>query len=91
VLAAVVVMEMAAVAGEEPVKVTDEGETMQVAPVGQAPERIRLTVPLKPFKGLMVTVESPDCPGAGIVMLAGFAPRLKSVTLTAVVTVLEGA
>jgi len=80
---------MAAVAGEEPVKVTDEGETVQVAPVGQAPERIRLTVPLNPYKGLIVSVEFPDCPGAGMMTVAGFAEMLKSRTLTVTGGVVE--
>jgi hypothetical protein len=79
---AVVAIENVAGAGEEPVRVTDEGETVQVVPLGQILATIRLTVPAKPSRGLRVSVEFPVCPAAGMVMVVGFADILKSVTFT---------
>ena len=63
------------VAAEEPVMLTDEGEKLQfimVVPVQQD----RLIAPTNPFRGVNVIVELPDCPGAEIMMVDGFAAML---------------
>jgi hypothetical protein len=70
-----------AVTGEDPVTVTEGGEIVQVAPVGQAVAILKFTVPVNPFTGVTVSVKFPDCPAAGMVMLVGFADTVKSVTL----------
>jgi len=79
-LAAVVLMEKVVATGEEPVSVTDDGVIVQVVPVGHTLFTYMFTVPLNPLRGVSVRVELPDCPGAGIVMVVGFADTLKSVT-----------
>lgn len=78
---AVVAIENMAVTGEDPVTVTEGGEIVQVAPVGQAVAILKFTVPVNPFTGVTVSVKFPDCPAAGMVMLVGFADTVKSVTL----------
>jgi len=85
---AVVVRVSVAVTGEELVTVTDEGESAQEIPgppPGPATAQERLTVPVNPERGAIVSVAVPDCPGAGILMVVGFADTLKSVTVTVVV------
>jgi hypothetical protein len=52
---AVVVSVTAAVAGFAPSSVTDDGETVQVAPIG-APVQFHVTVCVKPCAGVAVTV-----------------------------------
>jgi len=80
----VVVTVSVAVTGEELVTVTDEGETVQEIPGAFTPQD-RLTVPVNPERGAIVSVAVPDCPGAGMLIVVGFADTLKSVTVTVVV------
>jgi hypothetical protein len=57
----------------------EAGFTEQLASViviGTA--QLKLTVPLNPVAGLTVIVDIPAWPGDGMVMLAGFADRVKS-------------
>jgi hypothetical protein len=42
----------------------------------------RLIIPVKPPRGVRVSVEVPDCPGAEMLIVDGAADKLKSVTLT---------
>jgi hypothetical protein len=79
---AVVVMVSVLVAAEALLTMTDVGESVQVAPVGQPLATLRLTVPVNPFCGATLIVEFPACPGAGIVTGEGFADKLKSETET---------
>ena len=44
-------------------EVTEAGLKEQVAPVGKPPLQLSATVPEKPFVGVTVMVEVPDCPG----------------------------
>jgi hypothetical protein len=69
--------------------VTDGDESVQVAPVGQTPATLRLTVPVNPYCGATLIVEVPVCPGAEMVTGEGFADTLKSVTLTVVAADVE--
>jgi hypothetical protein len=69
-----------AVAGEKPVRVTAEGETVQVVPAGQMVATIRLTVPMKSFSGVIVMVEVPPCPGAAMLIDDGLTVAVKSPT-----------
>jgi hypothetical protein len=78
---AVVLTVTVAVAPEVPATFNDAGEIVQLMLVYKLTQ-LRFTVPVNPFNGATVIVEVPDCPGAGMVMLAGFADILKSVTLT---------
>jgi len=77
--AAAVVTVSVAVAPEEAVRFTDDGENAQLMLVSETPQ-LRVTVPAKPATGVKVTVEVPDWPGAGIVMLVGLDETLKSET-----------
>ena len=77
--AAAVVTVSVAVAPEGPVTVTDDGENVQPILMSEAPQ-LKAIDPVKPATGVKVTVEVPDCPGAGIVMLLGLAETLKSET-----------
>ena len=79
----VVVIVTTLVTAEEPAMLTDEGENVQSIPRTPV-QQDRLMVPVNPFRGVRVMVEVPDCPGAGMVMLVGFADILKSVTLIVV-------
>lgn len=63
------------------VTVTGE-ETVHVAPAGQPLATLRLTNPTNPFTGVTVIVVVPACPGAGMLILEGFAAKLKSVRPT---------
>ena len=78
-LAAVVVMVNVLVTAEALLTVTDDGESVQVAPVGQPPATMRLTVPVNPYCGATLIVEVPAWPGAETVTGEGSADRLKSV------------
>lgn len=77
---AVVAIESVAVTGDEPVTLTVEGVIVQVPPVGQFPVKSS-TEPVNPYRGVMVSVAVPVCPGAETFTVAGFADRLKSVML----------
>jgi hypothetical protein len=90
-LAAAVVMVSVLLPAEAPPTVTDEGENVQVAPVGQPLARLRLTVPPNPYCGVTVIAELPACPGAEIVTGEGLADRLKSVTVIVTTPELEAA
>jgi hypothetical protein len=79
-----------AVAGEEPVTFGDDGETVQVR-VAEVGEQLRLTVPVNPYRGVMVIAEVPDPPGAEILMLDGLNETLKSVTVIVTGAELEAA
>jgi hypothetical protein len=57
---------------EGPVRLTDDGETVQFTPAYPV-RHDRLTVPLNPFRGVRVIVEAPDCPGAEMLIEVGFA------------------
>src|SRR5208337_3688616 len=76
---AVVVIVSVVVAAEDPVTLT--GVDVQDIP-GPGPEKLQptVTVPVNPYRGVMVIVAVPDCPGAGMLMLVGFAATPKSVT-----------
>jgi hypothetical protein len=63
--------------------VTDEGEKVHVALVGQPLPTLRATVPVNPYCGVTVIVEVPVWPGAEIVTGEGLADTLKSVTYSA--------
>jgi hypothetical protein len=63
-----------AVKAEVPVMLTDEGETVQDM-LRYGFEQDRLTVPVKPASGVMVSVEVPDCPAERF-MLDGFSDAL---------------
>jgi hypothetical protein len=68
-----------AVAGEAAVTFTEEGESVQ-AKLACVVEQLRVTVPVNPAKEAVLIVEVPDCPGAEMLMVLGFADTLKSVT-----------
>ena len=89
--AAVVAMVSVLFAGEAPLTLTDPGEIVQVAPVGQPLATLRLTVPLKPFCPVTPIVELPPCPGAEMLMGEGLAATLKSETATVVAPDVEAA
>src|SRR5262249_51892823 len=72
----VVITSTLAVAGLVPSNVTDEGVTMQEAPVGM-PEQVNVTTLLKPPLGVIVTVKLADCP-ALIVFPVGLSESVKS-------------
>jgi hypothetical protein len=78
------------VPGKAPPTVTDEGDNVHVAPVGQPLATLRLTVPPNPYWGVTLRVELAACPGAEIVTWEGFADRLKSDTVKASGAELEG-
>ena len=65
-----------AVAALVPSKVTEEGATVQEAPVG-TPEQLNITTLLNPPLGVSVTVKLADCP-ALMVFPVGFTEALKS-------------
>jgi hypothetical protein len=73
---AVVTKENIAVAGADPASVTWEGETVQVKQLV-----VKFTVPVNPATGVIVMVVVAVWP-AEIVIVDGFADRLKSVTVT---------
>jgi hypothetical protein len=71
----VVLAVTVAVTAEEPLMVTDAGETLQltsIVPVRQD----RFIVPWNPFRGITVIVEFPDCPAVEILIVDGFADML---------------
>jgi hypothetical protein len=68
-------MVSVAVAGEEPVRVRDEGEIAQTRLRSENPHD-RLTTPVKAPRGVTVSVEVADCPGADTFKLVGLADRL---------------
>jgi hypothetical protein len=71
--------------------VTGDGEALQVAPAG-APLQLRVTLPVKPFKGDMVSVEVAVWPAVTVrvLPLVGFVEKLKSgVAATVMVTAPE--
>jgi hypothetical protein len=72
------------VTAEVPVTLTDGEENVQVAPAGQPLVTLRFTVPVNPYRGVMVIAEVPDCPGAEMLTVVGFADTLKSVTVIVV-------
>ena len=86
----VVVIDSVAVEGDDPDRVSDEGVIVQVVPVGQMLATIRFTVPVKPFNGVTVSVELPDCPGAGMEIVVGLAEMPKSVTVMELGAALDG-
>jgi len=67
------------VTAEVPLTVTVNGETVQLAPGGQVPPMLRATGPVNPYRGVMVIVDVPDCPGERVID-GGFADIVKSVT-----------
>jgi hypothetical protein len=78
------------VTAEEPITLTDAGETEQVSAGHTAQEKF--TVPAYPPRGVSVIVVVPDCPGAEILIVDGFADKLKLVMLIVVaVEVVEAA
>ena len=86
---AVVVTVSVAATGEEPVRFKNDGETVQVDPGGPLPQ-VKFSVPVSPFRGLMASVADPDCPGAEMLIVLGFAAMLKSVTVTVAGAEVEG-
>ena len=86
---AVVVIVSVLVTGEALVGLTDAGEIVQVAPVGQALPTLRFTVPVNPNLGVIVIVELPLCPGAEMLMGEGSADTLKSETAMGVAAEVE--
>jgi hypothetical protein len=87
----VVIMFSVLAAGDAPVGLTDAGEIVQVAPVGQPLTTLRLTVPVNPPTEVTFRVVVPVCPGAEILMGEGFADRPKSATVTATAAEVEPA
>ena len=71
-----------AVAGEAPVKLTDEGEIEQPMLKAEVLPHVRATVPVKPATGVTEMVVVPDCPGVGMVTPGGLNEMSKSVTLS---------
>jgi hypothetical protein len=67
-----VVTVSVAVTAEELAMLTDDGEMVQFTPTNPV-KQDRAIVPLKPFRGVRVTVDVPDCPGAEMVKVVGFA------------------
>jgi hypothetical protein len=84
-----VVIVSVVVTGEVPVTLTDGEENVHIAPVGQPLATPTSTAPVNPFRGVMVIVEIPDCPGAE--MFTGFAEMPKSVTLTVLTAEVDAA
>ena len=72
-----VVIVSVAVADDELVRVTEDGENEHAMLVPGVPQ-LRATVPVKPATEPIVTKDVPDCPGAAIVMVLGFGETLKS-------------
>lgn len=90
--APVVVMVTVVVTGVVPVTLKSGGETEQEIP--QFGGRVSQTAPMapvNPFRGVTVIVAVPDCPGAEMSMVDGFADKLKSVTVTVVAAEVEPA
>jgi len=85
----VVVMVSVLATGEALVGLTDAGDMMQVAPVGQPLATLRLTVSVNPNWGVTVMVELPCCPGAEMLRGEGLADTLKSETATDVAAEVE--
>lgn len=82
---AVVVMVNVADTVDDPDKLSDEGETVHVAPGGH-PEENPATIALYPYSGVKVSVEVPDRPGAKMSMTEGLADTLKSAAVAVVAT-----
>jgi hypothetical protein len=81
-LPAEVAMVNMAVTAAEPVRLSDGGETVQDPPGIAVTPQDRFMAPVNPPRGVMVIVEVPDCPGAEMLMVVGFAETLKSATVT---------
>jgi hypothetical protein len=67
--------------------VTEEGANVQVAKLGSVPQE-KLTVPVYPLTGVIVSVAATDCP-AVMVAVAGEIATLKSGTATTIDTAFE--
>ena len=71
----IVVKVTVAVTDEELLMVTSVGETLQLIS-SVSVKQVTAIVPMNPFTGARVTVELPDWPAAGIVIVDGFAVML---------------
>jgi hypothetical protein len=75
-----VVTVSVAVTGEVPVTLKFWGEAEQEIPqFEEEVEQVRFIGPVNPYRGVMVIVAVPDCPGAEMLIVVGFADTLKSV------------
>jgi hypothetical protein len=83
-----VVIVSVAVADDEFVRVTEDGDIEHPMLAPGVPQ-LRATVPVKPATGAIVTKDVPDCPGAAIVMVLGFGETLKSEMLIVAGEVVE--
>ena len=54
-------------------------------------EQVRFTCPVNAPSGVMVIVDVPDCPGAGMIIVVGFADKVKSELVTATAAEVEPA
>ena len=88
---ALVVMVSVEVAAATPLGATDDGENVQVAPVGQPPATVSVTVPVKSEIGVIERTAEPVAPGVEILMDEGLADTLKSATVTGTATEVDGA
>jgi len=70
--------------------VESRGEIAQLTPTYPVAHD-RATVPVNPPPGVMVTVDVPDFPGAGMIIVVGFADMLKSELLTTAAAEVEPA
>ena len=78
-----VVMVIVAVTGEVPVRLSEGGDDVQEMPGAATGElQFRFSSPVNPFRGVIVSVAVPDCPGVEMFTLVGLTDTLKSVTLT---------
>ena len=86
----VVLIVMVAVKAEGPVMLNPGEEIAQLTPTYPVAHD-RATVPVNPPPGVMVTVDVPDFPGAGMIIVVGFADMLKSELLTTAAAEVEPA
>jgi len=56
----------------DPLTVAVDGTEQVISTVVEESAQLRFTVPLKPFRELIVTVVEPPCPALETVMLFGF-------------------
>jgi hypothetical protein len=66
------------------------GEMLQFTPTYPVAQ-VRFTCPVNAPSGVMVIVDVPDCPGAGMIIVVGFADKVKSELVTATAAEVEPA
>jgi hypothetical protein len=72
-----------AVKTEEPLELSPSGEIVQLVPADWVTQDRLMLVVGNPPPGVIVIVDVPDCPGAGMISEVGFAVRLKSALVIA--------